>query len=444
MYSKEFLISGKAMAVVSLAQARNMKNAIRPQNVAVTALAVWLVCEPLPHTTALANLAALLMLIGLLLHFESAMPAIQWKSLPILAVGLFIGSLIITSLTGQDPLESLSTLRQGLLPELLAFMILISVNIPFHTFKRILIAVCAAFSLRALDIIVEVLILNRPDAYLRHGFALDSSLYMSLTFCLILIEKNKTTKFWLIASMAPQALALLTYGSRTPILGIALAMLIGILLSKSWTILTRSVICFLVAFIVLAGTSPSLVARYLTPFSSNTYSEDAAMLDRWAIWAGTFSVIRHRPLLGYGYGWKNLGKVAKFYGLDQEQSFPKKELAAIGARFFALPSEKVNPHSLVLQILFEAGILGLCAYIFFLFSIAIGANRALKERFEDERAMFVAFAGTMVLTSYLVVNVTNGLTAKLGILFCFQGLIYQIFQDRAQTRIGLKQARSDK
>ena len=51
------------------------------------------------------------------------------------------------------------------------------------------------------------------------------------------------------------------------------------------------------------------LSRYSSLSSHETYTTNQGLSQRISVWQGTIDVIKDRPFLGYGYGWKKLATV---------------------------------------------------------------------------------------------------------------------------------------
>ena len=82
------------------------------------------------------------------------------------------------------------------------------------------------------------------------------------------------------------------------------------------------------------------------------------------------------------------------------------------AEYFSRPPDKINPHNLALQLLFETGFVGLAAYVGML-AVLFWQSVTLAQRAPPEWRPLAATA-TGFLVSYLVMSISNGLWLGAG------------------------------
>ena len=174
--------------------------------------------------------------------------------------------------------------------------------------------------------------------------------------------------------------------------------------ARRFRLLAAGAASVLVIGLVILQAKPDALMRYKTLLTPSTYTsnEYTAWNNRLAIWSGTFDMIKERPVLGYGYGWKKIDYAAKDMGFLEKWKEAKPETYGYFSKGNYGSS---NPHNLFLQIVFEVGVIGLVAFLAFWLSLIVKAVRAGQPK-------LLKLALLAVLVSYGLVNIANGLWSE--------------------------------
>lgn len=400
------------------------------------AILLFVVALPFPHNAPWKNMALLGMLFAAIALFRQHRLVADLRSPLWWIVGALLGVLCLTAALGSDPLDSFHELRKHFLPGLL-LLLLLPVVFADPRLGRLLLAICAAaFVLRAGMVLVE-LVRYLPDldagrtegSYIK-GFALDAGFYIPILLGLLLLAGASR---WLAVLGLPLILAvMLLVQSRTPIIAAAIAAVLMLVFLRRWRTLATGVVAGLAVVGYVAVTQPVIAVRLASAFDMQTYRKafeianyskpDDGLSARTAIWMGVLEITETRRWLGYGFGWKKLGRTAVENGYVAKWQARKGDaLAEEQAWYFALPSDKVNPHSLYLQIYFESGLLGISAYL-----LSVGMLLWLSGRLAWRSQGEVQIVGAVVLAylvDHLILGFANGLWIGLGPSFVLLGML---------------------
>lgn len=198
------------------------------------------------------------------------------------------------------------------------------------------------------------------------------------------------------------------YGSRSPLLVVAIAVIVLFGLLRAWKALA-------VAFLLMAlgvgwvATQSNLgyLEKYRSLAEADTYVTNQGLSLRLDVWSGVIELIEARPVLGYGYGWKKLAWAINDGGYAErwKATDPGKSAYFLGEETSASYG-KVNPHNYFLQVAFEIGIPGLL--LVFAFWLAVfwqGLKGIVRGPLEHQRLRVVILT---TLLAYLLSNFANG------------------------------------
>lgn len=198
------------------------------------------------------------------------------------------------------------------------------------------------------------------------------------------------------------------YGSRSPLLVVAIAVIVLFGLLRAWKALA---VVFLVMALGVGWVATQSNLGYLEKYRSlaeaDTYVTNQGLSLRLDVWSGVIELIEARPVLGYGYGWKKLAWAINDGGYAErwKATDPGKSAYFLGEET-AASYGKVNPHNYFLQVAFEIGIPGLL--LVFAFWLAVfwqGLKGIVRGPLEHQRLRVVILT---TLLAYLLSNFANG------------------------------------
>ena len=120
--------------------------------------------------------------------------------------------------------------------------------------------------------------------------------------------------------------------------------------------------------------------RYSSIFRLETYVTEQTTM-RGQAWNTTLGLIKDRPLLGYGYGWKG---------------FPT-QVRALGLTDLGVPGGVIHPHNIFLEVAFESGVLGLLTFLGLWLHVVVVALRNIRQRADP----FISDVNTLALGVFL-------------------------------------------
>lgn len=361
---------------------------------------------PFTHNAAIKNVALLGMLIALVMTIRERQLKLDLRS-PVLASVLTVMAVtLFSSLIGVDVLDNLNAYRKHFFPLILAIPLAVVYFRSRDAWLLLLGTLAVAFGIRSGLALFEMLVSTREQGLFFKGFGIESAMYVPLLAGLALVTRGRPRVLW-SAVLILAAVAVLVNGSRTALVAVALGSIVIPLVLGRW----RFVLALLaVGGILGAGvlfTKPELASRYEAALQASAYAGPTGMSIRYPIWIGVWEIAKQRPLLGHGFGWKKLGSTAVSDGFLDRWKASADPYLAYTAYWFSLPTDKVNPHSLVMQLLFEVGFVGLAGYGVML-AILLWQAWALSRKLPAE---WRPLAGTALglLVGYLVINISNGL-----------------------------------
>lgn len=334
-----------------------------------------------------------------------------------LALLALAGWAVIASAIGPYPMESLNAARKSLMPQILLFLVVISEFRSPDQIKKLFMVIVFSFMATTVLSVWEILHIGlgtfnagriSHDMFLG-GYASNAGFYFPFTLLwLLTIAKNERSLINTISiiTLICSYFIVLLYNSRTALIAVSLsALLIPLLAGYRRTILVIASALLLVTAVALySGTE---LAKYQSLGNPNTYITNEGLSIRLSVWSGAWDIVRERLITGYGYGWKKLAWVINNNDwLARWKNNPDSSILAYYAPQGVAEYGRVNPHNLLLQILFEIGLIGLILYaVFWLISL-----KSVLARISDKvHAPDLFVKGSLgVMLSYFLLNVTNG------------------------------------
>ena len=231
------------------------------------------------------------------------------------------------------------------------------------------------------------------------------------------------------------------YGSRSPLLVIALSVFLLSLLLRSWKVLLCLCMAVLIGSALLSSAKDvsGYLARYRSLANADTYVTNAGLSQRLTVWSGVIDIVKKRPWTGYGYGWKKLALVINDDGFASH--WVKNDTAK--ASFYLKDGKKAtygnsNPHNYFLQVAFEVGVIGLLLVFSFWSSVFFVLYRILRTKGQIND---ISIAITIFLFSYVLSNFANGYwVGTLANMACaLTGVLLGLTTTQAQQRNRLLQ-----
>lgn len=379
-------------------------------------LLLFIFLQPFKYLNTVRHGALVLVFLFLFISFMNGRGRLDFRDRTVQAFGLIIAVSVLSSLLSPYALESFDSLRKNLLYQAVIFIAIINEFRTMDELKPLFYAFFAGFAALSLSIFftkdAHVLLnwldyTNMKDPLLL-GYSLFATFYIPLGIAYLYAAKDKrAVKGALIFFLLMEFVFSLLNNHRTQIVAFSSAALVLTAMSRRYKALAGIIILFIVTGVVLVRIKPDSFDRYRTLASTGTYinNEHQALNNRLAIWTGTADMIRERPFIGYGYGWKKLSTVAK------DRFMERWKTARDRRETYDYFNEKgygsANPHNLLLQLLFETGISGAASFVFFWATVVYKAASRFRDR--SEGAVFLRYSTSGVLLSYLVINATNGL-----------------------------------
>jgi len=409
-------------------------------------LLIYIFFQPFNHFAGIRNTAFYAMLLLFLIKIirRGIKPAsegfnwrINWKDSAIIAFFILFMAILVSIFFSNYIIDSLNAFRKNFFYQMVVFFVILTEFRDIGKLRTLLCAVVLSFTTLTIIIFIKnppANLLNILEAKADRetflgGYALNAAFYIPFTLGYLFSIKDRIIMrgfFWVML-LAEFVLVWLYYSSRTTLIAILISTVVMITMSKRYKMLAIIIVLFFVVGGVSYFKKPELIDRYKTLLSFQTYTGNVGLSGRGYIWKGTVEIIKDRPIIGYGYGWKKLATVVREDGYLERWRDKWPETYD----YFSKTSYgSANPHNLVLQILFEIGILGLVAFVLFWVTVCIKVVKIMKSGTEDELNCFVKYGVTGVLVAYAIVNMTNGLWEEsYGILtFALSAAIMVIYE----------------
>ncbi len=417
---------------------------------------LYLFFSHVPRTTAVVNSLIGLMLLTTLYGLFKGTIRLPWRSPIVLASVAFVVTLAISSALSPYWQESLTPLRREVLPMTLCFVLLIgwggSHLSNCQRITGIVGAIVAAYLVRTLLAFADlarqglhhnVYTINKSQAAFFDYFAVDSTLAFPILLSVILyVSLSRWLRLVLIA-FAMLALVLIgVSGVRTAVACVAIVSFLQ-LLPLMWQHKGKTIAAVVVLGLFLYGAAGSKIEqvapRYASILSIDTYKKDGAVVERYVIWGSVLEMVSERPMLGYGLGWQKMHDIAVKQGYIDKWSRSNDELDQWAVRYYQVGRGAANPHNLTVQILFEAGALGLATYLTLLLA-TLFTTLNLWRRASSDNALekTVQWYAPTLLTygvAYFLINLTNGIWLTSGptlMLICTAELLRQQYAKQSK------------
>ena len=374
--------------------------------------------QPFNHFGALRILSTLVLLVCLVGHYRRNPPEASRHWTLWLAIAIACWAIAV-SLLGPYPADSFHALRQDLLVQALMLTAAMTYVRSIADAWRIVGAALAGFAavtaLSTIEIIAYwtshclSLWVERSHDSFWGGYASTGAYYLPLLAGWLFVAPAKLA--WKLAGwilFAVAAALVVLYGSRTPLITIIVAMFVLLVLLKRWRSLAGTAfVAFCLAGLIRLAPPGYVVDKYQSLLSGQTYVTNSGLSQRFSVWEGCWQVIRERPVVGYGYGWKKLALAINDGGFA-ERWRSQPDIAGYYLADGKAGYGKVNPHNYPLQVMFEIGIVGLLMALAFWAGIAGKGIAALRHGERQLRPLAAFMSLLVVLGGYAVSNLTNG------------------------------------
>lgn len=410
-------------------------------------LLIFLFLQPFSHVTSIKETAFVLLLLVFIIKSAKKGLTIDYGDKIIQGLIMLVAACVISSVLSPYLLDSFSFLKKSLFYQIVIFLVVINEFDGKEALKPLLYAVLGSFA--ALSLII---LLTRPPDVILHwldatiqgdklliGYSLFATFYIPLGISYLYSSKDSLAfKGLLVFFISLEFIFSVLNNHRGQIVAIIISAVVITILARRYKTLIAGIIVVVAIGAGLFAVKPDSFDRYKTILTRQAYItktirpsgavEYEGMTDRLGIWKGTFDLIKERPLIGYGYGWKKLAYAVADGGWLEK--WDKESRTYDYFNRFGYGS--ANPHNLALQILFEVGALGLFAFIFFWLTIVWKAVSHARNDNSDGAALLL-YSVIGVLVSYGLVNLVNGLWEEnFGILMmAFAGMAFVLQRESA-------------
>lgn len=373
-----------------------------------------------------------LLLLFILKIFKDRAIHIDFRDKTIVALSLLAGWAVLVSILGPYPLDSLNALRKNLFVQALIFIVIITEFKDTQKLRKLFQIVVASFSVVTVASIIEVIQsdwtnLNRTHEMFIAGYANNATFYLPfIAVWLIALREKAWTKWIGIITLLTGLIIVFLYNSRTALIAIPTGIFIILFLSKKYKLFIVSLILFMLSMSVIFSSQSDVFSKYRSLSEIETYTR---LHSRTHVWQGALHIIRERPFTGYGYGWKKMAWVARDLNLEEYWKEQYPHVYAYYVNEAHLSYGRVNPHNLILQIVFEIGLIGFGIFLWFWATIISKILRAAFSRQRSQIEDFMKYS-IGILISYILINITNGFWQEAygNMIFLFAGIVFVLFR----------------
>ncbi|MBI5587438.1 MAG: O-antigen ligase family protein [Deltaproteobacteria bacterium] len=378
-------------------------------------LAVFLFLQPFQKFAGVRSTAFVLLCLAFVVKLVRGGNKTGLKDPSVIGLILIIAVSLLSSALSPYPQESFDALRKNLLYQAVVFFVIVNCYRGYVGLKPLFYALMGGFAALSVYVVFKYdpeVFLNwlshsdRGDAPFLKGYSLYATFYIPLAVAyLYASNEGWKLKSALVFFIFLELTLSVLNNHRGQLVAIVLSGAAITVFAKRYYLLLAGLMVCVALSLALLRVNPQSFDRYKTLLSPHTYvtNEHTGLNDRLAIWEGAFDMIKDRPVLGWGYGWKKLSTVANEKGyIDRwDKSGPTY-------RYYTQKGYgSANPHNLAIQILFETGVLGLLAFLFFWGTVVVKAASAGVSASAGTRLLKYGASG--VLLSYLLINYANGL-----------------------------------
>ena len=399
-----------------------------------------------------------LMLLFILKTFKDKAVHIDFRDITIVALSLLAGWSVLASIFSPYPLDSLNALRKNLLVQSLIFLVIITEFKSYNELRTLFRIVAVSFTIVTLASIAENFLdlinlnmnLNALQSKRTHkmfigGYANNATFYLPFIAVWLTSLKKVPWEKWIgLITIFLGLLTVFAYNARAAISIIPLTILLILFLSKKFKLLVTAAIILAFFFasvftsvksdILLQSKDQSLSDTLLqSKYQSLSDLESFTKNGRWLLWEGTLHIIKERPITGYGYGWKKMAFVIDDLKLME---YWKRDFPDIYGFMFKPDKNRygnINPHNLLLQIVFEIGLIGIILFLWLWTTVILKILKTASEKRQSDGKTFV-LCSLGVIVSYALINIPNGYWEEAygNMIFMFIASIFVIHKQYAQ------------
>jgi O-antigen ligase len=412
-------------------------------------LLVYLFFLPFSRFSGVRNTAFILLFLLFIFRLVKGRVRIDIRDRTVQAFGVLVAAALLSSFLSPYPGESLDFIRKNFPYQVVVFCVIMSGYRNLDELKPIFYSLFAGFAALSLVIVFKYepsALLNwlnyKGDTTYLRGYSLYATFYIPFAIGYLYSSRERTWIQWLMVLFLALEFTLSVLNNhRAQVAAIAVSAVAITLAARRFKILAAGAVACIIAGLILFQVKPHAFDRYKTLLSTETYFTSAhrGWNDRFAIWSGTLDMIKERPVLGWGYGWKKISWAARDGGFLEEWD-PDGRIY----RYFTVHGYgSASPHNLWLQILFEVGIVGLAAFLFFWATVVVKAgsiclNKANPARGSPGALAFLKYGTFGVLISYVLINMANGLWEEAyGVLMMtFAAVCIVLYRDSVKETDG--------
>ncbi len=406
-------------------------------------LLIFIFLQPFSHYSAVRNGAFILMALTFLIRFMRGGFRVNLIDTTVISFGLIITASVISSALSPYAVESFIAIRKNLLYQAFVFIVVIYEYKGIDGLKPLIYALLAGFAA-----LTALILIKTPSHALLHwldnagngrnellkGYSLFATFYIPLAIgYLYSSREGLIVKIPIAVFLFLEFVLSMLNNHRGQIIAIVASAVMITVLAKRFKILIIGLLIAVLSSAYIYSANPASFDRYRTLLAFSNYVSDSpeGLNERLSIWNGAVEMIKDRPVIGYGYGWKKFSRVA------EERYMNRWDKDWGTYRYFSAHGYgSANPHNLILQVLFEVGIIGLMAFLLFWITVLVKAMSMYFGKFRGEATDFLKYGVVGVLISYSLINIANGLWEEAyGILIvAFSAVATVLYREVKEAR----------
>lgn len=343
---------------------------------------------------------------------------INLKDSTFITLILLVFWILLVSIIGPYPLDSLNDIRKNIFIQILILLVIFTEFRDIRELKPLFFCIILSFIIvsllsifeRYLSDIISFYQTNQKQKSFFADYGHRAIFYLPFTVAwLISLNHARIIKYLVGICILIEIYLVVIFNSRTALMAIPIGIFSMFLFSKKYKLLFISCLIFITFFSALYITESEKFSKYKTLLNIETYFTNQGLSNRLGVWTGALDVIKDRPLLGYGCGWKKMAWVVQNPELIQYWKENRPDTYNYYVIEANLTYGRVNPHNLIIQILFEIGLIGLILFVIFWITIIYKIFKIafLHKGFNFEEKTFLRCSLGIVI-SYFSANITNG------------------------------------
>ena len=436
----------RLMPVVKRTDRMNFIAKLNMSGVTRFLLYVLIFFQPFNHFNSFREISFYGLLVFLVIRLiKDGTKVIHLNDRTVIAIFLLAGWSLLVSVSGPFPWESLNAVRKNLFKEVIIFLVIIMEFKSFRDIKPLFWVVVASFTAVTIASIIENIAKDwelfstltpavswrATSTYFFANYADNGTFYLPFIAAWLVSVKEMSWKKWIGAGTLMVGCVLIyIYNARTHLLTVFFVVFIIMLLAKKYKLVAVFVITAVLSISIVATSKYEGSSRYKTLLSTDTYTTDKGLTNRLGLWLVVVEIIKERPLIGYGYGWKKLASIIQEKDSDEFWGEYPPSARNYYVDDAQLMYGRVNPHNLPLQIIFEIGLIGFSIFLWLWGTVFWKIFKCARTGNDPQARKFI-ISSIGVIIAFVMVNITNSLWQECygNMIFLFMAIVFVIHRE---------------